>query len=83
MADDVAAVDLIKADLDLLLEPSVVGQQAIDGFLYQLAGFPSGASRKLIQRGFLIRREMDFHPFTLEAVASDVKRGSLRFLTSG
>ena len=73
MADDVASVDLIEADLYLFLEPSVVGQEAIDGFLHQLAGFPSGAGRELIQRGFLIWREMDVHPFTLEAAASDVK----------
>ena len=39
----------------------------------QLAGFSTGVCRKLVQRGFLLGSEMDFHPFTVEAAASSVK----------
>ena len=73
MADEVTAVDLLKADLYLFLEPPVVGQQVLDGFLHQLAGLPTGMCREPVQCGFLLGSEMDFHPLTVEAAASSVK----------
>lgn len=81
MGDDFATLDLVEADLHLLLEPSVVGQQTIHGFLNEFICLPAGVGGKLAEGGFLGWGEVHFHRFTVATASKSVKTSGFRVNT--
>jgi hypothetical protein len=61
--DEFAAGYLVDANLDLLLEPIVMRQQAGNRFLDELIGSPAGLHGKLVELNFLGLRQVYFHRF--------------------
>ena len=68
-----AASDLADSHLHLLLKPLGVGKQSAHGLLHQVVGAPSGLDGKLVELGFLILWQTDFHDDNLRIARSRVK----------
>jgi len=51
-----AAGSLVNTDLDLLLEPGILGKKLGNRFLHEIVGAAAGLSGRLVELNFLILR---------------------------
>ena len=59
--DELAARNLVNANLHLGLKPLVMGKQLRDGFPHKLVRSAAGLGRESVKLGFLLLGQMHFH----------------------
>jgi hypothetical protein len=59
--DELAARNLLNANLHLSLKPLVIGEHLRNRFLHEVVRCPAGLGRKGTQLSFLLLRQMHFH----------------------
>jgi hypothetical protein len=59
--NELAARNLLNANLHLSLKALGIGEHLRDSFLHELARCPTGLSREGIQLSFLLLGQMEFH----------------------
>ena len=69
VVDELTPLDLVEANLYLLPEQVVIGEQPVHSFPDQLVGSPACFRRHLVELSFLIWRELDFHPLSVRVEA--------------